>query len=294
MSIFTIAVLLGFLGLFLGSFAGATVWRLRARQLRIDKKHGDKPSKKDEAQVVKLKKQSLIDDRSVCLHCGHQLRWYDLVPLVSWLELGGKCRYCKHKIGKFEPLIELATAVFFVFSYLCWPTPLSDPYSLAHFAIWLLAGVGLITLSVYDFKWFLLPNVVVFTLIPLGLLNALLVLIQDGFLLSDMLSILSACAFLSGLYYLIYVGSRHQWVGFGDVKLGLALALLLADWQKAVLALFLANVIGTLIFLPLMFSGKMKRQARIPFGPLLISGWFLAGLFGMQIIDWYLRLALGA
>ncbi len=292
MSVFTITILLGILGLFLGSFAGASVWRLRDRQLRIDEENGDKPLKRDKTQVAKLKKRSVLSDRSVCLHCGHQLAWYDLVPLVSWLELRGNCRYCRKPIGRFEPIIELMMALFFVVSYVFWPQPLNDPYAVAHFVIWLVAGVGLLMLAVYDLRWFLLPNPVVFTLIGLGALNALLVLVQDKFPLSDVLSILYACSFLSGLYYVIYLVSRHQWVGFGDVKLGLALALLLANWEEAVLALFLANLIGTLLFLPLMLRGKLERQTRIPFGPLLISGWFFAGLFGMQIIGWYLKVAL--
>lgn len=293
MSVFSLAVIIGFVGLFMGSFAGASVWRLRARQIRIDKKFGEKIAKIDEQQIAKIKKGSLLKDRSVCLHCGHQLEWYDLFPLVSWLELGGKCRYCGKPIGKFEPIVELMTAAIFVASYLFWPTLLDSPFAIAYFVIWLLACTGLIILSVYDFKWFLLPNPVVFTLIGLGLVNAALVLIQNHFAPTAIISILVACGFLSGLYYLIYILSRYQWVGFGDVKLGLALALLLADWQKAALALFLANAIGTLIFLPLMLSGRVQRQARIPFGPLLISGWFLAGLFGTQIISWYLNLALG-
>lgn len=288
-----ITIFLGVLGVFMGSFAGATVWRLRARQLRLDAKHGEKVTKQEKAQVAKLKKRSLVNDRSVCLHCGHQLRWYDLVPLVSWLELGGKCRYCQTPIGRFEPLIELATGLFFVVSYLFWPSELADPYTITQFVIWLLAGMGLIILSVYDFRWFLLPNPVVFTLVGLGAINSLLVIVHDNFSLATVTSIMAGVGFLSGLYYIIYVGSRHQWVGFGDVKLGLALALLLADWQRAALALFLANAIGTLIFLPLMLSGKVKRQAHIPFGPLLISGWFFAGLFGTQIISWYLKMALG-
>ena len=293
MSVFTLAILIGFLGLFMGSFAGASVWRLRARQLRLDEKMGDKVAKNDKLQVAKLEKQSLLKDRSICLHCGHQLEWYDLVPLVSWLELGGKCRYCHKRIGTFEPLVEVATAVLFVVSFLFWPVALTSSFAIVSFAIWLVAIVGLVMLSVYDFKWFLLPNPVVFTLIGLGFVNSLLVLAQDGFTWSGVTNILLACGFLSGLYYLIYVLSRYQWVGFGDVKLGLALALLLADWEKAALALFLANAIGTLFFLPLMLSGKVKRQARIPFGPLLIAGWFFAGLFGTQIISWYLHLALG-
>ncbi len=153
--------------------------------------------------------------------------------------------------------------------------------------------MGLVTLSVYDFKWFLLPNPLVFALIGLGIVKTVIDLSQTGFMIQDILSVLYACGLLSGLYYLIYVASHHEWVGFGDVKLGLALALLLADWKLAALTLFLANAIGTLIFLPLMLGGKIKRQARIPFGPLLISGWFLAGLFGPQIVAWYLQLTLG-
>lgn len=293
MSNFTLAVIFGIFGLFMGSFAGATVWRLRARQLRQDVKHGETISKHDKGQVSKLKKRSVLKDRSVCLHCGHQLRWYDLVPLVSWLELGGKCRYCHARIGKLEPIAEIVTGLFFVLSFLFWPTPLNDPAATVNFVIWLIAGIGLITLSIYDFKWFLLPNPLVFALIGLGLVKSVFSLSQTGFMTQDILSVLYACGLLSGLYYLIYVVSRHEWVGFGDVKLGLALALLLTDWKLAALALFLANAIGTLIFLPLMLSGKIKRQARIPFGPLLISGWFVAGLFGPQIVDWYLKLTLG-
>jgi prepilin signal peptidase PulO-like enzyme (type II secretory pathway) len=293
MNVFAAGIILGIIGLMGGSFAGATLWRLRARQLRIDKKLGDKVTRVDERQVAKIKQQSVLKDRSVCLHCGHRLEWYDLVPLVSWLELGGKCRYCHHPIGKLEPIIEVLTAAVFVVSYAFWPLPLTDPISIVYFVIWLVACVGLIILSVYDFKWFLLPNPVVFTLIGIGIINSLIVLAQSQFTWPAILSVLVACGFLSGLYYLIYVFSQHQWVGFGDVKLGLALALLLADWEKAALALFLANAIGTVIFLPLMLSGKIKRQARIPFGPLLIAGWFFAGLFGTQIIGWYLHLVLG-
>ena len=293
MSIFTLAVFFGIFGLFIGSFACATVWRLRARQLRIDASQGEEISRHDKELVSKIKKRSMLKDRSVCLHCGHQLEWYDLFPLVSWLELGGKCRYCHARIGSLEPIAELITAAFFVLSFLFWPGTFDDTMGIINFIIWLTAGTGLITLSIYDFKWFLLPNPLVFALIGLGAIKSAVVIVQSGFMTSEILNILYACGLLSGLYYLIYTVSKHEWVGFGDVKLGLALALLLADWKLAALALFLANAIGTLIFLPMMMSGRVKRQARIPFGPLLISGWFIAGLFGPQIVDWYLKLTLG-
>ncbi len=287
------SIILGVVGLMMGSFAGATVWRLRARQLREDTAAGEKVSNAAKKQVSHIKTLSLSRDRSVCMHCGHQLQWYDLIPLFSWLSLGGKCRYCHERIGGLESVIELAMALFFVVSYLAWPQPLAEPLEVARLALWLISGVGLAILSLYDAKWFLLPNRVVFPLVGIGILNAIIVLIQNGFAFDTVLSILTACSILSGLYYVIYVFSKHKWIGFGDVKLGLVLALMLADWRLAALALFLANVIGTLVVLPLLLGGKVKRQTHIPFGPLLIAGWLIAGLFGQQILTWYLSLSLG-
>ena len=293
MSTLFIAVTLCLLGLIVGSFAGATVWRLRARQLVLDKKNGERVTSFDKSQVEKIKKQSLFSDRSVCLHCGHQLKWYDMVPLVSWVYLNGKCRHCHKKIGNFEPIIELSMAAFFVFSYIFWPYTLETPLEVARLVLWVGGGVGLGILFAYDKKWFLLPDIIVYPLIGLGLVNVIVVLAQSSFELAKLTDILYACLVLSGLYYLIYVASNHKWVGFGDVKLGLVLALLLADWRLAILALFLANLIGTILVIPAMVLGKIKRQSHIAFGPLLIAGWFIAGLFGDDIIGVYLLYALG-
>lgn len=288
-----IICILVFLGLVLGSFAGATVWRLRAKQLRSDAKHGEKVPASDKKQVAQLKKTTLTKDRSVCLHCGHALQWYDLLPLVSWLSLGGKCRYCHKQIGNLEPLIEIGLAVFFVVSYVWWPLPLDTLPDIARFSVWLLAGFGMAILFAYDAKWFLLPNSIVFPLIALGAVNALLIIFSSSQpVLLAVLDVLLSCATLSGLYYVIYVLSKHQWVGFGDVKLGLALGLLLGSWQLAILALFLANLIGTIVLAPQLLSGKVKRHSHVPFGPLLILGWAISGVFGIAIQQWYLGIML--
>lgn len=286
-------VIFGVLGLVFGSFSGATVWRLRALQLKRDAKDGEKVEMADKRQVAKLQNKPAHKDRSVCLHCGHELKWYDLIPLFSWLSLGGKCRYCHKPIGLFEPLIELGLALFFVVSFLAWPLPLADAFEIARFAIWLIAGTGLAILFAYDAKWFLLPDVVTFPVIGLGCINAVLIIIHSPSPQLSALGVLGSCLVLSGLYYLIYVLSNKQWVGFGDVKLGLALGLLLADWRLALLALFLANLIGTIIILPFLLARKLNKGAHIPFGPLLIAGWAIAGLFGHKILSWYLMLALG-
>jgi prepilin signal peptidase PulO-like enzyme (type II secretory pathway) len=289
-----IVALLALLGLFSGSFAGATVWRLRAHQLREDEVAGEKNSAKEKRQVEKLQKSTLLKDRSVCLHCGHQLAWFDLIPLFSWALLRGRCRYCHKRIGGFEPVIELGMAAFYVVSYLYWPASLETVPQLVQFLLWLIVGTGLAILSVYDLKWFLLPNRVMLPLIGLGVVNGFVQLSANQYASSELLNIFYACLVLSGLYYLIYVVSKHKWVGFGDIKLGLVLALMLGDWQLAILTLFFANALGTVIVLPLMLSGKMKRSTRIPFGPLLISGWFIAGLFGGEVVRWYLTLAIGS
>lgn len=293
MNIDEITLVLALLGLFVGSFAGATVWRIRAHQLREDDAEGEKLSTEDKHLLKKLKKTSVMKDRSVCLHCGHQLAWYDLIPVVSWVSSLGRCRHCHKSIGWFEPAIELGMAAFFAVSYMVWPQPFDTSLEIAQFVLWLITGTGLAILSVYDFKWFLLPNRVMFPLIGVGLVNSALVLYASQFALSAVMNIIYSCLILSGLYYLIYVASRHRWVGFGDIKLGLVLALTLVDWQLSLMALFLANAIGTLLVLPLLLSGKMKRNTRIPFGPLLISGWLIAGLFGVEIAHWYLALILG-
>lgn len=288
----TVAVTLAVLGMAMGSFAGAMVWRLRARQLADDKSQGLKVTKQEIASVSKIKSKNLSDDRSVCLHCGHQLAWYDLLPLVSWAMLAGKCRYCHRGIGWLEPAVELGLAAYFVISYLAWPMELDSFVSVLQLGLWLCAGVGFAILTVYDAKWFLLPNPVMFLLMVIAAFYSFVIYVDSGYSAYVLLDIALSASILSGIYYIIYVASKHQWIGFGDVKLGLVLALFLADWRLAVLALFLANAIGTILLLPMMLRGKVKRQSHIPFGPLMIAGWFLAGLFGQQIIDWYLSITL--
>lgn len=274
-------------GLIIGSFNGAMVWRLRARQLEEDKAAGEHVPKKEYDRLKKLLRPSLADDRSMCLHCHHQLAWYDLLPLVSWVLLRGKCRYCHHKIGSMEPLIELGTATFFLVSYLAWPFDLTNGLALADFVLWLVIGDGLIILFAYDARWFLLPNRVVFPLIGLAAVSAALQIIQAESIVSAAISLIVSILILSGLYYFLYVLSKGQWIGFGDIKLGLVLALVLADWPLAFLALFLANLIGCLVVLPGLVAKKLKRTSHVPFGPMLIAAYFIVGLFGPAIITWY-------
>lgn len=275
------------LGLVMGSFAGATVWRLRARQLVEDKADGEKVDSKEYKTLLPLTKTHLSNDRSQCLHCGHQLNWYDLVPLVSWASTGGKCRYCKASIGWFEPLIELGTAGFFVASYLVWPEAILTGPQIAYFVLWLIAGVLLTILFAYDLKWSILPNKIMFPLIAVAAVAAAFTVFSSLDIVGSLINLAVAIFLLSGLYLIVWLVSKGQWIGFGDVKLGLALALLLGDWKLAFLALFAANLIGCFVVIPGMLMGKITRKTRVPFGPLLILGAIVSVWWGSSVLTWY-------
>ncbi len=279
---------LAFLGLCLGSFAGAQVWRLRARQLVQDKKVGEKIDKKEYARLKPLSEHTGKEDRSRCLSCNHRLAWYDLLPLLSWMSTGGKCRYCKAKIGLFEPLMELVVAIFFVVSYIIWAPHLQGVIPVIQFVIWLVAGVMLAILAAYDIKWFLLPDRVVFPLIVLSGIYALLTVLAAPSIFVAVFDLVGSLMIMSGIYWLLWLVSKGKWIGFGDIKLGIALGLLLGSWQLAFLALFLANLIGCLIVLPGLMMKKLTRTTKVPFGPMLIAGFLIAALFGADIISWYL------
>ncbi len=262
-----LVVLMAVLGLSFGSFVNAAVWRLK--------------SKKD-----------LVRARSQCIHCRHTLAWYDLIPVISWVILKGKCRNCKKPISIQYPLVELAVGLFFVGSYLFWPVALYSLTAWVVFGLWLVAGVILAILFMYDLKWLVLPNKLTYPLIVVGLVSALLRMITAQNTPTVALNIGFSVLVLAGLYLLIFIWSKGKWIGLGDVKLSLALGLLLASWQLALICLFLANLLGCVVVVPGMAMHKLNRTSHIPFGPFLIIGFIIAGLWGQQIIDWYISLTL--
>ncbi len=262
-----VVLILLLLGLCFGSFVNALVWRLK-------------------------KKRDFVRERSECTHCHHVLAWYDLVPVVSWALLKGRCRYCHKKIDD-SPLTELAVAAVFAVSYLFWPLGFTA-VGWVLFGLWLVALVLLAALFLYDLKWSLLPNVLMFPLIGIGVVW---VVLYYSFLapvapLVVVTNILLGLASVAGLYGLLYAVSKGEWVGFGDVKLGIFMGLVLG-WQHGLLAVMLANVIAFLIIIPGLMTGKMTKKTRIPFGPFLILATVLALLFGEQIVAAYVSVVFG-
>ena len=277
------------LGVVLGSFAGAQVWRVRARQLRTDKQTGHPYDKHEWRQLRVLLQGTVRDDRSRCLQCGHVLAWYDLLPVVSWLSTGGRCRYCQQFIGWFELVLELVLGVGLALSYLVWPWAL--PASSLLFAVWVVVALVLMILAAYDAKWQLLPDPLNYGLMALG---ALFVLVRVVTLHDiDFVSLTGAVALLAGLYGGLYAISRGAWIGFGDVKLCVGLALLLGDWRLAFMTLFFSNMLGCIIVLPGLARGQLNTRSQVPFGPLLIIGCVISLLFGGHILRALVALPLG-
>ena len=287
---FVIYLALVLVGACFGSFAGATVWRIRAGQLVEDKADNEPYDKAEYRRLVKLSTSSTLSDRSCCLDCGYRLRWYDLIPIISWLTLRGKCRSCKKRIGWFELLIELGVAAFFVLSYAFWPISLDGVLPIIQFVLWLASGVAMAISFAYDTRWLLLPSIYTLLIAIFGVGITAISALTSGDVIGTIMQTLGSVAILGGLYWVLYAISNERWVGRGDAELGLALGLLLGSWELSLLALFLANLIGCLIVIPGLATKKLSRTSHVPFGPLLIAGAVLAWIFGRIILDGYYSL----
>ena len=261
---YMILLVLILLGLCFGSFANAFVWRLH-------------------------EKRNWVSERSECPHCHHILAPKDLVPVLSWLALRGKCRYCRKPIPD-TPLTELATPVLFALSYIYWPEALHGA-GLFRFVLWLIFMVSFVILAAYDIRWYELPDKVVFPLMILaGVWVAGSWVHAGAHGWHGALGSLVGAAIVSGLFFVLHQISGGKWIGFGDVKLGIVLGALAGGVLESCLLLFFASFIGMLVSLPLMIAGKANRKTQLPFGPLLLAGTIIAVLFGQGIIDWYGRL----
>lgn len=264
------------LGLCFGSFVNALVWRLHEQSL---------PKGKRAASDREL---SISKGRSMCPHCQHTLAWYDLIPVLSWLSVRGRCRYCRRTISWQYPMVEILMALLFVGSYFWWPFVI-DGRGIWLLAVWLTSLVGLIALVVYDLKWMLLPNRIVFPVMVIATVGVGgdVLLFNDG--LHVLLKALASLLIAGGIFYVLFQISGGKWIGGGDVKLGFALGLLLAGPAEAFLMLFFASILGLLFSLPVVFLKKTKLSSQIPFGPFLIAATIIAKLFGTSLITWYTR-----
>lgn len=265
-----LTIIIFILGLALGSFVNALVWRIH-----------------EQSKGKKTKKHSIMSGRSMCPHCQHELSAADLIPILGWLALRGKCRYCSKSISWQYPAVELSTAALFVISYLFWPENLLGAEWI-QLAIWLACLSGFMALIVYDLRYMILPNRIIFPLMALASLGALIESVAENSI-NPLWSSLLGLAIGGGLFYLLFVLSDGAWIGGGDVKLGFLLGILVGGPGLAVLMLFIASLLGTLVALPFLIAKRWSAKNKIPFGPFLIIGAIIAQLFGEAILDWYMN-----
>ncbi len=254
-------------GAILGSFGCCQVWRIR---------NGDKSK------------------RSHCLHCKYRLKWYDNVPILSWLLLGGKCRKCHKKIGYAEILSEFFGGVVFALSYWLWPGGLSfvgdvSVFALMKFGLYSLLLTIFVILFVYDAKWKEMPTSVLWGACGVGVAYCFADFLEratvgGGVVAGDFIELLGAIGVLPGFYFLMYRVSDEKWVGGGDWILCLPIALVLGNIWLALFALFGSNLLGSFVMVPLA-SAKKKKKMKIPFGPFLIVAFLL--VFWAQ--DWIME-----
>jgi len=275
--IFT-GIALIFLGLCFGSFVNALVWRLRQQEI----------NKRETRNEKRETSSSIIRGRSICPHCHHELAAKDLIPVLSRLFLRARCRYCGKPISIQYPLVELAMAAVFVSSYILWPQDLESSGQLILFISWLGVSVGLMALAVYDWRWMILPNRLIYPTLALAAAGRLgyIAFYSDDVAYSLSLLALSL-AVASGFFWLVSLASAGKWIGHGDIRLGWILGTVLADPALAVLMIFTASVLGSLTAIPQLIEGSKKLDSKLPFGPFLIAATFITLLFGSDITQWY-------
>lgn len=215
--------------------------------------------------------ESIVTPPSHCPHCGHRLGVLDLVPVLSWLWLKGKCRYCRERIRPRYPLVELLTAALFIGVFLRWGL-----------SAWTLAGwaltVILVACSFIDLDEGIIPDVITIPGVILGLAVSFFTL---GFLPA----LWGALAF-GGVLFLVAVISKGG-MGGGDIKLAAVIGAF-TGLPGAVITLLLSSFMGAVFGITLMLMGRAGRKTPVKFGPFLAVAAYTAYLFSNEIVAWYL------
>jgi leader peptidase (prepilin peptidase)/N-methyltransferase len=230
--------------------------------------------------IIRLPKgESIIIPGSHCPQCNHPIKFYDNIPLISYLLLGGKCRYCKRSISAQYPLVEGTTAISSLLLFLKYGLSLSYFFYFSFVA-------ALIIITVIDLYHQIIPDVISIPGIGVGLLGALIIPHITFF--NSLLGI------LLGGGSLFVVATLYQWLfkregmGGGDVKL-LAMIGAFLGWDAVILTILLSSLIGSITGIIIMvLKGKDFKYA-IPFGPFLSLGAVIALFYKNEIISWYLQ-----
>lgn len=288
-------ILLFLLGLTCGSFLNVVAARYREGEF-----------------LFSLKR---LSGRSRCPRCHKTLRWYELIPLVSFVLQQGRCRHCDSKISSQYPIVETLSGVVFLLPvYFYYFFDIARHQAAGDLLVWyywlsggwVIAGLLMIVLATIDWRTYLIPDEASIGIAMLGLLIAALKwyyadligwqvsFLKEYALMGDFGFNIFTGHLVAGLVGLIFFGGLHvvtrgRGIGFGDVKLAAALGLLLG-WPDAILAFGFAFVVGSLVSVTLIIAGRKKFKEAIPFGPYLVVGALLTITVGYAFTKGYFNL----
>jgi leader peptidase (prepilin peptidase) / N-methyltransferase len=251
-------------GLCLGSFINALVYRL-------------------------YEEMPFVNARSLCPKCQRQLKWFDNIPLVSFIWLRSRCRFCREKISWQYPLVELATGLLFtgVLYFVFLSNPLS-PYFITLLLYYFITVSFLVTIFVFDLKYSLIPDKISIPAIITVLIAQILFLLPR-FLISDFKFLIFSAIIGGSWFALQYFLSKGKWVGGGDIRLGILMGLIL-PWPHILTALFLSYLGGAVVSVPLLVFKKKTMKSEIPFGIFLVPATLIVLFWGDKIVNWYFGL----
>ncbi len=230
--------------------------------------------------ILRLPKdQSVVHPRSRCPKCESLIAWYDNIPVLSWIVLGGKCRHCREPISAQYPIIEAVTGVLWVAALWYYGYTLTA-LSAAVF------GTMLLGIAVTDARHYLIPNEYTLGGLIIGLLFAL-----RGGVEGTVDALIGAAVGFGVLYLVAVLGAKafgKEAMGGGDIKM-MAMVGAFTGWKGVLLTLFGGSLLGTLVFVPL----SLKHKRLVPFGVFLAPAAALAFVFGETIVQWYWNFVTG-
>jgi leader peptidase (prepilin peptidase)/N-methyltransferase len=221
------------------------------------------------------KKQSIVKGRSACMHCNQTISWYDLIPVVSFVRLRGRCSQCKRRISYQYPLVELINGIIYLaIAYKQGPTFVMLLYALA--------SSLLLVVSIIDWRTFEIPPRLSLGVMGLGVIRSLIDLAHWHVYVIGFFSI-------SLPLLILYILTKGKGIGGGDVKLMAAIGLLLG-WKLTIFAFMFACIAAMIIHLSCMYW--LNKGSVLAFGPYLAAGALVAMIYGQQMISWYIQILL--
>ncbi len=224
--------------------------------------------------------KTIVFSRSYCDWCHRELAGWDLMPILSFIALSGRCRYCHRKLSWQYPVIEGLTGLLFA---LCYFILASGSFDFSTLVYWLFLVSVLVVVAVVDFKFSLIPTTFIFA-------ASLVSLFFNYFVLNSNLFVDHVfAAFLASLFFAsIVILTRGRGMGSGDIFLGFLIGMVLGT-RATVLAIFLAFLLGAFMAIILIIFGRKKFGQTIPFGPFLVIGFLTSLFWANELIGWYLK-----